>query len=64
MAQAKWEGAVAALDSMIPNFRFFGASFWVAWQLVLFGCEINFCGFSLGSREVAAVYVVVNLSFA
>lgn len=60
----KWGSAVAALNAMVPQFRFLGASFWVAWQLVLFGCEVSFCGFDLGPMAVAGVYVVMSVAFA
>lgn len=60
----KWGNAMTALNEMVPQFRFLGASFWVAWQLVFFGCEVSFYGFELGSTAVAAVYVVMSVAFA
>lgn len=52
------------LDKLVPNLKVFGASLWVAWQLVLYGCEVTFFGISLGSTEVASVYVTVCLVFS
>ncbi|MCI8468248.1 MAG: helix-turn-helix transcriptional regulator [Eggerthellaceae bacterium] len=55
---------MATLDGLMPNFKFIGASLWLAWQLVLFGCEVTFMGTGLADTQVSSVYVTVNLAFA
>lgn len=56
--------AAANMDAVLPHVRLFGISFWIAWQLVMFGCEIPFNGVMLTSAEVATVFVVNSLAFS
>ena len=51
------------LTDIVPNVRFLGGSFWTAWLLVLYGCEIEFAGIGLSSERVAELYIITSLAF-